>query len=355
MNLQAVVHVNLGVRSYPVNIGYGVLSRLGLLMRTIENDQKVLIVTEKNVGNLYLEQLLEQLRDFEVETIYLPPGEDAKSVSFVDKIWKKMYESKMGRYSNIIAFGGGSVGDTGGFAASTYMRGVNLINIPTDLLAFVDSSIGGKNGLDFEGGKNILGTFYQPRLVLSELKFIATLPEVQYKSGLAEVIKYGIIYEKGIFKKLEDEIEKVKLRDEGTLFELCVRCAAVKAKIVEIDEYDFSERHLLNFGHTIGHAIEAESGFSVTHGEAVAIGMCLESRIAVKMGLLKEKESKRIERLIESYSLPTTTKLPIDRVLKRLCEDKKFYKGLISIPVVKSIGQATIINLDERDLMRLFE
>ncbi len=353
--MQATVHVKLPEREYPVNIGYGILQRLGYMMSVaFEGENGVLIITDRTVGKLHLDRVIEQLKGRIVSSLVLPPGERTKALSSAKEIWKKMLENRMQRGSTVIALGGGVVGDVAGFAASTYMRGVNLVMMPTDLIAMVDSSIGGKNAIDFAGAKNIIGTFYQPSLVFSELNFLETLPEKEYRSGLAEVIKYGVIMDAGLFGELESKREKVLAKDKETLFDIVVRCAAMKAKLVEEDEYDRGARRMLNFGHTLGHALEAETGFSrYTHGEAVALGMCLEARISVSRGLLKEKVAERIVKLLASYGLPTKTYAPIERLVARLKEDKKSLGSKIALPLPKGLGiMENPVVLDEKEVMR---
>ena len=325
--------VNLDKRvasSYDICIGYDVLDRIGLLIATHMPALHYIVVTDVNVSAIYGMKLLGRLREMAlpVDMIEFPAGEDAKSIGTTVAIAERLIKIGADRKSALLALGGGVVGDVTGFIASTFMRSIPYIQIPTTLVAQVDSSIGGKTAIDLPEGKNLLGTFYQPKGVFIDVKFLDTLPEEEMSSGLAEAIKYGVIDSVEVFDFLERNIEAIKERDRDLLEEMIGNACRIKKGIVEIDEKEMGMRRVLNFGHTIGHAIEAESNFTISHGAAVSIG----------------RDGERIERLLESAGLscriPQT--ITTDGIMARLRADKKKEGDRINFVLLKKMGMPFI-------------
>jgi 3-dehydroquinate synthase len=266
------IKVNLdkkSLSSYEIRIGSGIVDRMALLISKNHKASRHIIITDSNVRKLHGEKLLASFKDvgLNVEMIDFPAGEASKNINCALDIVKKLLQLGADRSSMLIALGGGVVGDMVGFIASVFMRSIPYIQIPTSLIAQVDSSIGGKTAIDLDFGKNLLGTFYQPRAVFIDLNFLATLPEKEFNNGLAEIIKYGIIDDEKMFRTLEDNMESIQGRDPALLLKLIESCCRIKKSIVEIDEKEQGLRRILNFGHTLGHALEAQSNFTISHGE----------------------------------------------------------------------------------------
>jgi 3-dehydroquinate synthase len=341
--------VNLDKRvasSYDICIGYDVLDRIGLLIATHMPALHYIVVTDVNVSAIYGMKLLGRLREMAlpVDMIEFPAGEDAKSIGTTVAIAERLIKIGADRKSALLALGGGVVGDVTGFIASTFMRSIPYIQIPTTLVAQVDSSIGGKTAIDLPEGKNLLGTFYQPKGVFIDVKFLDTLPEEEMSSGLAEAIKYGVIDSVEVFDFLERNIEAIKERDRDLLEEMIGNACRIKKGIVEIDEKEMGMRRVLNFGHTIGHAIEAESNFTISHGAAVSIGMVAAVRISEIMHGFPKRDGERIERLLESAGLscriPQT--ITTDGIMARLRADKKKEGDRINFVLLKKMGMPFI-------------
>ena len=278
-----VVKVPLGERSYSILIGTGLLRRLGAECDKLELGQRCAVISDRNVAPRYAQAALLSLTNagFSPLLITVPAGETAKSMTQVQACYDQLAKHRLERKSFIVALGGGVVGDLAGFVAATYLRGIDFVQVPTTLLAQVDSSVGGKVGVNLKAGKNLVGAFYQPRLVLCDLEALKLLPPRQFRSGLAEVIKYGIIYDAALFKRLELNLLRVLRQDEDTLAEIVARCCQIKAEVVGQDEKESGLRAILNFGHTIGHAIEAISGYGAyLHGEAISIGQVAAARLS---------------------------------------------------------------------------
>ena len=280
---------------------------------------------------------------FDPVLLTVPPGETAKSLKTVQACYDQLAAHRLERRSFIVALGGGVVGDLAGFVAATYLRGVPFVQVPTTLLAQVDSSVGGKVGVNLKAGKNLVGAFYQPRLVLCDLDTLRTLPERELRAGLAEVIKYGIIYDAKLFTRLERDLPKLLKRDPKTLAEVIARCCEIKAEVVGQDETESGLRAILNFGHTIGHAIENISGYGkYLHGEAIAIGQTLAARISVRLSGLPSKDSARIGNLFAAAGLPTQIKLTAPqrrRMLNAMLLDKKVSGGEVKFVLAENIGK----------------
>jgi 3-dehydroquinate synthase len=345
------INVNLGKRSYGVYIGKGIL-KSGLLRKFgfFTSDTPVFVVTNSKINTLHADKLKKALKGLSGKILFykIPDSEKAKSFPVYVKAMEKIAGFAKKAKPVVVAFGGGVVGDLAGMLASTYRRGVGLVHIPTTLLAQVDSSIGGKVAIDIKEAKNIAGNFYQPNAVICDLDFLKTLPESQMRNGLAEVIKYGIIRDNRFFSFLEKNIDKILRKNMAALKRIVYTSAAIKARVVEKDELDTKDlRAILNFGHTIGHAIEAASGYlkSIPHGEAVAAGMIMASGIAVKLYMLGKSDYRRITSLIkEACPHAARHKARPDKIMKALAYDKKFTSGVNRFVLPVKIGGVKIVD-----------
>ncbi|MEW5792321.1 MAG: 3-dehydroquinate synthase [Pseudomonadota bacterium] len=337
--------VELGPRAYPIHIGAGLLRRPELL-EPVLGQGPVAVVTNTTVGPLYLPTLRETLQAMgrEPVVIELPDGEQYKTLAAIEQIVDHLLAHGCDRSTTLLALGGGVVGDITGFAASVYQRGVPFVQIPTTLLAQVDSSVGGKTGVNHPRGKNMIGTFYQPRAVLIDMDTLKTLPEREYRSGIAEVIKYGLIVDQGFFNYLEDNMDALLAQEPGVLAHVIEQSCADKAWVVAKDETEGGQRAILNLGHTFGHAIEAATGYGTyLHGEAVAIGMAMAADLSRRLDLLRESEQRAIYRLIKRAGLPTAAPaLPVADYLRYMRVDKKAQEGRMRFVLLTAIGEATI-------------
>jgi len=339
------VRVRLGSNGYDAVIGSGVLASTGACLGALGFSGKLVIITDDNVKKLYGEALAHTLRDggFNVTLLSVPAGEGSKSLDTAAGLYEKMTAGYAERGTPVLALGGGVVGDLAGFVAATYMRGVPLVQVPTTLLAQVDSSVGGKVGVDHGSLKNKIGVFYQPRLVITDVDTLSTLPEPEMCNGLAEVIKSAAIRNKGLFAFLEKNMEGIKSRDRETLEHVVCRTAGIKADVVAEDERDTGVRNILNYGHTVGHAIESVSGYNIPHGAAVAMGMVAAGRIASRLGKLEGKEAFRIKKLIEKAGLPVTASgLDAKALMQAMKHDKKISGDRIRFILLEKIGSAVI-------------
>jgi 3-dehydroquinate synthase len=324
------VKVSLGARSYSIVIGRGVLDRSGRAFKSLDIGRDAFVITNARLVGLYGARLRKSLEQsgFSVRIEKVPDSEKAKSIAVATRILNRMSAYDVGKKLFVIAFGGGVIGDLAGFVASAYKRGIPYAQIPTTLLAQVDSSIGGKAAVDLPVAKNLVGAIYQPKTVLADTSLIGSLPKRQIASGLAEVIKYGVIGDRKLFAFLERNIRKL-LNGDGRALEFVVsRCAAIKARIVAKDELDrIGIRAVLNYGHTIGHAVEAASSYSgrYNHGEAVAIGMIAANAMSASLGLMKDAEALRIQALVKKIGLPTAVKgVRLPAIYASHLHDKKF-------------------------------
>lgn len=336
--------VQLDDRSYPIYIGSGLLSCPELLTQHIKSKQ-VLVVTNETIAPLYLEAILKNLQGYIVETVILPDGEQYKTLDFVAKIFDKLLAGKFSRNATLIALGGGVIGDMGGFAAACYQRGIPFLQIPTTLLAQVDSSVGGKTGVNHALGKNMIGAFYQPQCVIADADVLDTLDNRQLSAGLAEVIKYGLIRDAEFFVWLENNIDALLARDKQALAFAIERSCINKAEIVAEDETEAGIRATLNLGHTFGHAIETGIGYGqYLHGEAVAIGTCQAADLSRRRGWLNDEDVTRIIALFNKAKLPVNPPEEIDtqRFLELMAVDKKNVDGQIRLILLKKIGEATL-------------
>ncbi|HWQ36997.1 MAG TPA: 3-dehydroquinate synthase [Burkholderiales bacterium] len=339
------VQVELGARSYPILIGEHLHRRAELIVPYLK-DGRAAVVTNSTVANLYLEQFADMLKTsgIEVVPIVVPDGEEHKNWQTLNHIFDVLLQHRCERDTTLIALGGGVVGDLAGFAAATYLRGVALIHAPTTLLAQVDSAVGGKTAINHPLGKNMIGAFHQPRLVLSDIATLSTLPDRELSAGLAEVIKYGLIMDREFLDWLDRNIEQLVARDSAALRYAVQRSCENKARIVAADEREGGQRALLNLGHTFGHAIETGLGYGRwLHGEAVAAGTMLAARLSQRMGHLTETEVRRIESLLRRARLPVDAPaLGPSRYMDLMGHDKKVAKGRIRLVLLRSLGEAFV-------------
>ena len=336
--------VNLADRSYPIHLGEGILSRAGELVREAGCGEKIVIITNPTVAGLYQKPVQESLTrsGFRVTAIVLPEGEEQKNLASLSTIYDRLVGERFERGSSVLALGGGVIGDLAGFAAATFLRGIPYVQVPTTLLAQVDSSVGGKTGVNHREGKNLIGAFYQPRLVLIDVAVLSTLPPRELASGMAEVIKYGIIEDLRLFGLLEEKLERILTLDRELLVEAIAASCSIKAKVVEKDEREEDYRSILNFGHTIGHALESLTGYEkFLHGEAVAIGMAEAASISTREGFCDEESLQRIRRLITRTGLPTgiPSNIKPSELVKRMETDKKAAGGKIKFVLCEGIGK----------------
>jgi 3-dehydroquinate synthase len=336
--------VHLGARSYPIHIGEGLLQHPELVTGHISGRQ-VMVVTNTTIAPLYLDAVLQLLGGLEVESVRLPDGEQYKNLDTLNTIFNALLQSRFNRGCTLVALGGGVVGDITGFAAASYQRGVAFLQIPTTLLAQVDSSVGGKTGVNHALGKNMIGAFHQPACVLIDTDTLDTLDDRQLAAGLAEIIKYGLIYDADFFAWLEENIERLKLRDKEALEHAIERSCRIKAEIVAVDELESGQRALLNFGHTFGHAIETGTGYgNWLHGEAVATGMLMAADLSARHQWLPAADVERIAVLLQRAGLPIHPPETMDaaRFKKLMARDKKSIDGGLRLVMLTAIGQAVV-------------
>lgn len=339
------VNVSLGARSYPIHIGGNLLPGLGAQCAKLGLGRRCAVISDSNVAPRYARVALASLKraGFEPVLISVPAGENSKRLQVVQACCNQLARHRLERKSFIVALGGGVVGDLAGFVAATYLRGIAFVQVPTTLLSQVDSSVGGKVGVNLPAGKNLVGAFYQPRLVLCDLTTLASLPPREFRSGLAEVIKYGVIYDATLFRRLERDLELLLDKNFDVLAEVVSRCCEIKAEVVAQDETDNGLRAILNFGHTIGHAIEAVSGYGkYLHGEAISIGQVAAARMSIAMSGLPAGEAERIEALLRRAGLPVTIRLTASqrlRLLGAMRLDKKVSGGEIKFVLARRIGK----------------
>jgi 3-dehydroquinate synthase len=340
-----VVRVPLGERSYSIRIGEGLLPRLGAECVRLGLGRRCAVVSDTTVAPLYAARTVRSLTasGFDPCVVAIPAGERSKCLAQVAACYDHLARHRLERRSFVVALGGGVVGDLAGFLAATYLRGLALVQVPTTLLAAVDSSVGGKVGVNLVAGKNLVGAFYQPRLVLCDLATLKTLPPRELRAGLAEVIKYGVIDDARLFRRLERDLEALLQLEPATLAIVVARCCAIKAAVVGQDETEGGRRAILNFGHTVGHAIEAISKYGkYLHGEAIAIGQVAAALLSARRQGLSDGEVERIRRLLDRAGLPTTVRL--DRrqralVQKTMRLDKKVSEGEVKFVLAERIGR----------------
>ena len=344
--------VELGERSYDILVGTTVLASAGQLMRPLLRSDRVIIVTDENVADLHLARLQRALDDAGLQhsSITVPPGDASKSLDQLARLIDRLLDAKIERSTTLIALGGGVIGDLAGFAAAVTLRGIDLVQIPTSLLAQVDSSVGGKTGINSRHGKNLIGAFYQPRLVLADTSILTTLPRREMLAGYAEVVKYGLIQDPGFFAWLESHGADLIEGDRPALERAVLTSCRCKAEIVAADERESGRRALLNLGHTFGHALEAETGFSdeLLHGEAVAVGMVMAFDLSVQRGHCPPEDADRLRRHLAAVGLPTDfadlepRHWDPQRLLDHMSRDKKVSHGRITFVLSRGIGEAFV-------------
>jgi 3-dehydroquinate synthase len=336
--------VDLGDRSYPIYIGRSLVADAQYFRPHIRGSQ-VMVVSNTTVAPLYMAQLRQALEGFQVEQVILPDGEEYKNLDTLDAIYTALLEKRFNRTCTLVALGGGVVGDMTGFAAASYQRGVNFIQVPTTLLSQVDSSVGGKTGVNHPLGKNMIGAFHQPQAVIADTDTLDTLPQRELSAGMAEVIKYGLINDPDFFAWLEGNMRSLMAKEPAFLAEAIERSCADKAAIVAADEKEAGQRALLNLGHTFGHAIETGMGYGAwLHGEAVGAGMAMASDMSRRLGWLGGNEQSRINHVLAAAGLPTEppADLGIDAFLSLMSVDKKVLDGRIRLVLLQGIGGAVI-------------
>ncbi len=334
------LYVDLKEHGYPIYIERGILNQAAEKISQVYSGRKVMIISDDRVFSYYGERVKRILEEkYECFTVVIPHGEQSKSIQILPSIYAELLKAKLSRTDLIVALGGGVVGDLAGFVAATYLRGVKFIQIPTSILAQVDSSVGGKVAVDLAEGKNLVGAFYQPQMVLIDPDVLETLPKRYVIDGMGEVIKYGCIKDAELFDKLEAYGSFENLKDHIT--EVIAACVDIKRRIVEEDEFDVGERLLLNFGHTLGHAIEQYHHYErESHGEAVAIGMYQITKLAEEKGFTKKGEAQRIRQVLEAYGLPVDAGIPMEELTGAMQLDKKNLNNQLKIVLLREIGAA---------------
>jgi 3-dehydroquinate synthase len=337
--------VDLGDRAYPIFIGSGLISDSGLYRPYIHGGQ-VMIVSNETVAPLYLQAVEAALAEYRLARVVLPDGERFKTPEVLDRIYTGLLESHFDRRCTLVALGGGVVGDMTGYAAASYQRGVNFIQVPTTLLSQVDSSVGGKTGVNHPLGKNMIGAFHQPQCVIADIATLNTLPDRELSAGLAEVIKYGLINDFEFFVWLEENMAAMMSRDADILAYAIERSCTDKAAVVAADERESGQRALLNLGHTFGHAIETSMGYgNWLHGEAVGVGMCMAAAMSARLGWLNDEQVGRVERLIAAAGLPTRppSEITPERFMAVMAVDKKVMDGKLRLVLMREIGKSEIL------------
>ncbi len=351
-NGMETVRVELGSRSYDILVGAGIMSQAGRLMAPVLARPNAIIVSDETVAGLYLDPLAAALKSANIafRSIVLPPGEQTKDFAHLQGLLEGMLEARVDRQTTVIALGGGVIGDLAGFAAAIVLRGIDFVQVPTTLLAQVDSSVGGKTGIDTRHGKNLVGSIHQPRLVLADVALLETLPKRELLAGYAEIVKYGLIRDPAFFDWCEENGASLRDGNRETRIRAVVASCQAKAKIVAADEREWGDRALLNFGHTFAHALEAETGYSneLLHGEAVAIGMIMAFELSQSLGLCPAEDALRTRRHFEKIGLPVTPKIIHGRkwdakaLLGHMRHDKKVRDGKLRFVLTRGIGKAFV-------------
>lgn len=349
--------VKLAENSYDILIGRGTLPSLGAECARRGLSGRVAVIANPTISGLYYESVKKSLvgAGFHVSLIEIGDGEEHKNSVTLNLVYDELIDAGIDRKSFIVALGGGVVGDLAGFAAATYMRGIPFVQVPTTLLAQVDSSVGGKTAIDHPRGKNLIGAFYQPRLVLVDVDTLSTLPEREYRAGLAEVVKYGVVMDGDFFEYLERNVENILSREGESLIHVVLRCCELKARVVEQDEKESGLRAILNYGHTLGHAIETLSGYgALVHGEAVAIGMMLAARVSMARGYCNEPDIARIGALLTCFKLQLTAPaFDREKLVDVVSKDKKSRTGVIDFICNRGIGEHVVERLTTEQLLTL--
>ncbi|MDH7499862.1 MAG: 3-dehydroquinate synthase [candidate division NC10 bacterium] len=349
-----IVPVRLKTSSYSIHIGAEILPQLGELLRPFSLSKKALLISDPLVHGLYGDQAQAALREggFSPLVFLVPPGEKNKSLAWAKRLYDFLIKERLDRRSPLLALGGGVIGDLAGFVAATYMRGVPFVQLPSSLLAQIDSSVGGKVAVNHRLAKNMVGSFYQPLMVLIDVALLRTLPDREFRAGLAEVIKYGVITDASFFSFLEANLERLLARDGEALSLAVKRCCEIKASIVAQDEREEGLRAILNYGHTIGHALEAAGRFQIyRHGEAVSIGMEAAGRISESLGLWRPEDRARQRAILQAAGLPLSFRVKPEKLLPWIYYDKKAREGRARFVLTRAIGDAIIRELSEEGVL----
>lgn len=350
------IAVRSATEQYDIHIGPGVLAHVGAQVVSLTPGRKAFVFSHPHLDKLYGATLTDSLRTagFGVEVCLVPEGERSKTLLAASRLFTRLARGGADRQSVVCVLGGGVLGDLAGFVAATYMRGLPLVQIPTSLLAMVDSSIGGKTAVNHKLGKNLIGAFYPPRAVFTDITLLQTLPEREYLCGLSEIVKAGAIGDVALFQFIEAHVEAIRQRDEAVLTTLIERAIAVKVRVVQEDPTERGVRAILNFGHTLGHALEAATMYTqYSHGEAVAVGMALVATLSERLGTCSAAARSRLCALIEGLGLPTTyTALPAQRLLEVMSHDKKSLNGVVRFVLLKDIGDVTYHQQVPLDMVR---
>ncbi len=360
--MQQKLTINLQERSYPIFIGTDMLKDIGSLIRLqIPTVRRSFVITNTTVEKLYGQVIMNSLSTAGLEPAIaaIPDGEEYKTLETASSLYDKLIQHQMDRSSVVLSLGGGVVGDLAGFVAATFMRGVDFVQIPTTLLAQVDSSIGGKVAVNHQAGKNLIGAFYQPKLVLIDIDTLRTLSEKEITAGMAEVVKYGMVFDEEFFSWIETSAAGIKKQEPEVLIQMIYQSCVIKGKVVETDEREENLRAILNFGHTVGHALENLTHYvRYRHGEAVAIGMVQASRFAILMGIISREAVQRLIKILKVLGLPT--ELPPDlssrEIIQTMRKDKKSYQGKVKLILPTAIGRIEIVDhWDEEKLSRVLD
>ena len=349
------VRLDLGKSAYDIHIGSDVLRQVGGLVRPLNLGRQLGLVTHPALAELYASVVVESLRraGHEVSLLTVPPGEESKSLEEAVRLSRALVRGRLDRGSALLALGGGVIGDLAGFVAATLYRGIPFVNLPTTLLAQVDSSVGGKTGVNLPEGKNLVGAFHQPCLVVADVLTLRTLPEREFRSGLAEVVKHGMIADAAFFEGLERQADRILARDPDALQGMVARSCAIKTSVVERDERESGLRAMLNFGHTVGHAIEAALGYgAITHGEAVAHGMVVATALSVLRGLCPEGDARRLQELLGRFGLLDAPLPPPESLETYMVSDKKARNGVLQFVLTRGVGSVTFAPVLDREELR---
>lgn len=343
-----VVRINT-TTEYDVCIANGLLSKVGELVLNVKGKCRAAIITDSNVDKLYADTVMQSLEKvgFEPVKYVFKAGEKSKNIKTLDNILEFLASNHITRKDVVVALGGGVVGDITGFASSCYLRGVDFVQVPTTLLAAVDSSVGGKTAIDLKAGKNLAGAFHNPVLVVCDTNTFKTLPQKEYSCGYAEVIKYAVCFDEEFFNVLENKSESID--------EIVEKCVCFKRDVVTVDEFDNGQRKLLNFGHTAAHGIEKHSKYKLTHGNAVAVGMVIATRIAQKLGMADSTCRMRLEKVLQMYNLPTQYKIDAKTLAQEALSDKKRENDIITLVLPEKIGKCVLVKKDVCELENLFK
>jgi 3-dehydroquinate synthase len=350
--------IELADRSYEILIGQDFLSRSSKILGEVLKPSRIVVVTHPSIRSLYGDRLVSSFVQDKISTdiIEVPEGERSKSLQQAEKIYDRLMEINSDRKTLLVALGGGVIGDLTGFVAATYQRGIPFMQVPTTLLSQVDSSVGGKTAVNHPRGKNMIGAFYQPCLVLIDLATLKTLPDNEFRAGLAEIIKHGVITDPELFQYLEDHVDQIQKKDPDCLEHIITTSCAIKAKVVERDERESHYRMILNFGHTFGHAVESLTGYSTfIHGEAVAMGMVKAADLSVLTGRCSEEVAKRIVKLLDRFGLPTRLPdLEPRAMVESMQRDKKTIHKKLRFVLIKEIGSVEIVDtVSEEDVLQV--